>query len=101
MSVSKNSTRHRGQELISKLHNAVVAQVNRLNTQDYNQTEGDVRTIEDLLLRAKQRLEFLEMVVTGLTYIEMEDARDYAKFVEAKRYREDLSHEEFLEIIRR
>jgi hypothetical protein len=54
----------------------------------------------EIIRFALHRLRFLEMVVTGLTYMEQHDAQAYARFVESKRNLEDLDFEELREILR-
>lgn len=56
--------------------------------------------VHDLMILAVHRLTFLELVTTGLTYMEMHDAQAYAKFVEKKRKLEDMDIDELRVMLR-
>ena len=60
----------------------------------------DIIEMRDLMILAVHRLTFLEMVTTGLTFMEMHDAQAYAKFVEKKRKIEDMDIDELRVLLR-
>lgn len=54
----------------------------------------------NLMVLAVHRLQFLEMVVKGMRFMELHDAQAYAKFVESKRKIEDMDIEELRVLLR-
>jgi hypothetical protein len=60
----------------------------------------DIIEMRDLMILAVHRLTFLEMVTSGLTFMEMHDAQAYAKFVEKKRKIEDMDIDELRVLLR-
>ena len=58
------------------------------------------QTDHDLMILAVHRLQFLEMVVKGLNYMECKDAADYSKFIDSKRKLEDMDIDELRAILR-
>ena len=94
MSASSNSTEHRGHALINKLERIATVQTNRLNHQEFTQSRGDIQAVRDTIQYAVHRLRFLEMAVTGLTYKELREAKEYAQFVEDLRQRDERRYQE-------
>ena len=109
MTASQNSTREAGKELINKLWSEIL-RINQLFQRQTickrpkrlrrDLTVNEVHNIKEVMVLAAHRLTFLEMVVTGLSYKEQRDARDYAKFVESKTKLEDIDFNELRELLR-
>lgn len=95
MSASSNSTEHRGHALIRCLEVASTRLTNRLNYEDYDFTRADVQALQAHFRNAVHRLRFLEMAVTGLTFKELREAKEYAQFVEDLRQRDERKYREW------
>ena len=105
MGASSDSTRDGGQELISKAWRVIDAMSGRIDLCNKRDDPivyyaNDLGAIKETLVFCAHRLAFLEMVTKGLTYMEMHDARAYAKFVKKKRKLEDLDLEELRVLLR-
>lgn len=88
--VLTSSTHIEGLQLIANLWDEI--KLLRKPAVEYG--NRDIIQARDLMILAVHRLTFLELVTTGLTYMEMHDAQAYAKFVEKKRKLEDMDIDE-------
>lgn len=79
MTVSKNSTRNRGHELIERLDRVNRVLCNRLEGNYFEYTRGDVEALQREVRNALYRLRFLEMCVLGLTEAQLTEANEQGK----------------------
>ncbi len=103
----RHYTENRRTVLISKVwklyHELNTDTINAKNAQRGTITFdlGQVNTIINRLHSAVHRLQFLEMVVLGLTFKDMHDAKAYTKFVEQQERMSGLDYQEIMDAIKR
>ena len=95
-SVSNSSMHLEGLKLVADLW----ATIEMMKSPAEKYKNRDIIEMRDLMILAVHRLTFLEMVTKGLAYMEMHDAKAYAKFIDSKRKLEDMDIEELRVLLR-
>ena len=101
--VSSSSMHLEGLKLVADLWKVIEDMTHRIDSDANGHlriTTVQGRNMKETMVYVVHRLTFLEMVTKGLAYMEMHDAKAYAKFIDSKRKLEDMDIEELRVLLR-